>query len=177
MCQLAYIGLGSNLASPEQQVEFALAELDAIEQTRLLTWSSLYRTAPIDVPGEQPDYINAVALLRTKLAPEALLAALRAIELRHGERAESRNAPRALDLDLLMVDEIQRTTHDLVLPHPRLHQRAFVLVPLREIAPEIEVPGQGSAKRLLAAIANDPRQRVIRVRPARPTALPCARIV
>jgi 2-amino-4-hydroxy-6-hydroxymethyldihydropteridine diphosphokinase len=166
--ELAYVALGSNLHQPERQVEWALTELDQIAHTRLLAWSSLYRTAPVDVPFPQPDYINAVALLRTELTADALLAAMQAIEARHGARDDYRNAPRALDLDLLLLGGVVRGGDALTLPHPRLHRRAFVLAPLVEISPELVIPGLGPARDLLQALANDPGQRVARYRPARP---------
>jgi 2-amino-4-hydroxy-6-hydroxymethyldihydropteridine diphosphokinase len=166
----AYIGLGGNLEQPERAIERALAELTAIAKTQLAACSSLYRTAPLEVPDAQPDYVNAVALLHTELAPHALLRALQAIEARHGTRAAYRNAPRVLDLDLLLYDALTIDTPRLTLPHPRAHERAFVLAPLIEIAPHIAIPGYGHAQALLASIAAAPEQRIERLRPARPTA-------
>jgi 2-amino-4-hydroxy-6-hydroxymethyldihydropteridine diphosphokinase len=168
MTRFACIGLGSNLNQPDAQIETALGELDAIPGARLSAWSSLYRTAPLDVPSPQPDYVNAVALVRTELSPLALLAALQAIEARRGTRAAYRNAPRALDLDLLLMDRCELASATLTLPHPRMHERAFVLIPLIEIAPEATIPGHGSARALLQALAHDPRQRVLRLRAAHP---------
>ena len=168
---LAYVGLGGNLAQPELAIESALTELAAIENTRLAAYSSLYRSAPLDVPDAQADYINAVALLHTDLAPHALLDALQAIEARHGTRAAYRNAPRMLDLDLLLYDALVIDSRRLTLPHPRAHERAFVLAPLLEIAPQLAIPGRGAAQALLAAIAAAPEQRIERLRAARPAAV------
>jgi 2-amino-4-hydroxy-6-hydroxymethyldihydropteridine diphosphokinase len=168
---LAYIGLGGNLAQPERAIESALTELAAIENTRLAAYSSLYRSAPLDVPDAQPDYINAVALLHTGLSPQALLSALQTIEARHGARAAYRNAPRLLDLDLLLYDALVIDSRLLALPHPRAHERAFVLAPLIEIAPQIAIPGRGAARALLAAIAAAPEQRIERLRAAHPAAV------
>ena len=166
--ELAYVALGSNLHNPEHQIETALSELDAIAHTELIAWSSLYRTAPLDVPMPQPDFINAAAALRTELTADALLAALQVIEARHGERAAFRNAPRTLDLDLLLLDNIVRSGDALTLPHPRMHQRAFVLAPLLEIAPGLVIPGRGPVRELLQSLDHDPLQRIVRLRPAQP---------
>ncbi|MFO1351235.1 MAG: 2-amino-4-hydroxy-6-hydroxymethyldihydropteridine diphosphokinase [Gammaproteobacteria bacterium] len=145
----AYIGIGSNLDQPLRNVRAALAELDAIPQTRLVKRSPLYRSEPVGPPG-QPDYINAVAALDTELAPLALLEALQTIEQRHGRVRTLRWGPRTLDLDVLLYDDLHQTDPRLILPHPRLHERAFVLYPLSDIAPaNLEVPGRGSLMTLL----------------------------
>lgn len=152
MAATAFVGLGSNLADPLMQVRQALAELDAIRDTRVTARSSFFRTAPVGDP-DQPDFINAVARLETTLPPRALLEALLDIESRHGRRRSVRNAPRTLDLDLLLYgDEVLQDEDRLTLPHPRLQQRAFVLAPLAEIAPETTVPGRGLVKDLLARV-------------------------
>lgn len=140
--ELAYIGLGANLGDTRQALEQALAELAALPDSRLVAISGAYRSAPVDAGG--PDFLNAVASLETGLAPEALLDALLAIELAHGRERPYRHAPRTLDLDLLLHGQQQIASPRLSLPHPRLHQRAFVLLPLLELAPELVVPGLGT---------------------------------
>jgi len=147
----AFIGLGSNLADPLVQVRQALVELDSIPGTRVTARSSFYRTSPVGLL-EQPDFINVVASVRTTLKPQALLAALLAIENRHGRRRSMRNAPRTLDLDLLLYGEQILGQDGLTLPHPRLQERAFVLAPFAEIAPDAMVPGQGRVQDLLARV-------------------------
>jgi len=144
----AYVALGANLDNPLAQVAAALSELAALPQTRLVKRSSLYRCTPVGY-RQQPDFINAVAQIETVLAPRALLDALLAIEHNHGRVRDFRNAPRTLDLDLLLYGDLQYHEHGLTLPHPRLHQRAFVLVPLTEIAPAVAIPGHGTATDLL----------------------------
>lgn len=148
---LAFIGLGSNLADPRIQVRQALTELESIPGTWVTARSSLYRTSPVGYL-EQADFINAVASVQTTLEPQALLAALLAIENRHGRRRTMRNAPRTLDLDLLLYGEEIVDQDGLTLPHPRLHERAFVLAPFVEIAPEVAVPGRGRVRDLLARL-------------------------
>ena len=145
----AYVGLGSNLADPAAQLAAAFTALAALPDTRLVLRSSLYRTAPIGVSARQPDYVNAIAVLETSLAPRQLLAALQAIERRHRRRRSMPNAPRSLDLDLLLYGGHHRTGRRLLLPHPRLHVRAFVLKPLLELAPGIAIPGRGRARKFL----------------------------
>lgn len=144
----AYIALGSNLGDatgdddPIQQVRRALRELCNLPQTQLVRHSSLYQSLPAG-HADQPDYINAVAEIKTDESPSALLQALLQLEIRFGRRRLFRNAPRTLDLDLLLYGT--QTLHEpgLTLPHPRMHTRPFVLVPLLEIAPQIEIPGHG----------------------------------
>jgi 2-amino-4-hydroxy-6-hydroxymethyldihydropteridine diphosphokinase len=160
MAKLAYVGLGSNLAEPLAQVRVAFAELGRIPATRRMRTSSLYISAPVGCAEAQPDYVNAVAALRTRLSPMRLLAALQAIERRHRRRRGLRNAARTLDLDLLLYGEARRNRRGLSLPHPRLLQRAFVLRPLLEIAPSARIPGRGAARRYLSACG---RQRIARV--------------
>jgi len=147
----AFVALGANLDDPTAQVTAAFGELAALPQTRLIKRSSLYRSAPVGY-REQPDFINAVAQIETALAPRALLAALLAIEHSHGRVREFRNAPRTLDLDLLLYGGLQYHESGLTLPHPRLHERAFVLVPLAEIAPAVRIPGHGTAADLLRTV-------------------------
>ncbi len=158
---LAYIGIGSNLERPQVHVKRAMDELGELPQSTVAARSSLYRSAPIGY-ASQPDFINAVAALDTALAPRRLLQELERIEARHGRNRSFQNAPRTLDLDLLLFagEEIQED--DLVVPHPRMHERAFVLKPLIEIAPDAQIPGRGSAARLLEACKD---QRVERLPP------------
>jgi len=159
----AYVGLGSNLEDPRAQIERAFAALARLPHSRLIARSSLYRSAPVGFPA-QPDFINAAAALATTLAPRALLAALLELERRQGRvRAGPRFGPRTLDLDLLLYDRLVLATGGLTLPHPRLHERAFVLYPLAEIAPGLEVPGRGPVERLLAGCRG---QTVERLAPA-----------
>ena len=148
----AYIGVGSNLEHPRAQVERALGELAELPRSRLLARSSLYRSAPLGYEA-QPEFINAVARLDTELAAAELLARLQAIEAEHGRRRSFANAPRSLDLDLLLFGEQRISGPELTVPHPRMHERAFVLVPLIEIAPDAQIPGRGSAAALAAALA------------------------
>ncbi len=144
----AYIGLGSNLADPEAQITRAFAELDGLPASRCLARSPLYRSAPIG-PQDQPDFINAVAALDTDLSPADLLTGLQALEQRHRRVRRRHWGPRTLDLDLLLYGSEIRSSTRLTLPHPRLHQRAFVLFPLYTIAPQLHVPGLGSLQHLV----------------------------
>lgn len=156
---LAYIALGANLADPSVQIRGALQALDGLAGCRLLRASSLYRTAPVGVSG-QADYINAVACLETSLLPRALLAALLDLELRFGRRRDFHQAPRTLDLDLLLFDQQALDDPQLTLPHPRMHLRAFVLVPLLEIAPDCVIPGRGPAATWLPACLDQRIERI-----------------
>ena len=130
----AYIALGANLGDAQGTVRAAMDEVARLPQTQLVAASSLYRTAPVDSSG--PDYINAVMAVDTGLTAAELLQAMQQIELQAGRERPYRNAPRTLDLDLLMYGELVQEDAALTLPHPRMFQRAFVLVPLHEIAPE-----------------------------------------
>lgn len=138
---LAYVGVGANLDQPRRQVEQAITALHELPDTRVDARSSLYASAPVDAPG--PEYVNAVVAMRTTLAAAPLLQALHAIEARSGRVRTTVNAPRPLDLDLLLYGDLRSDDPALRLPHPRLHLRAFVLVPLLEIAPGLEVEGLG----------------------------------
>jgi len=149
---VAYIGIGANLGQARASVEQAITRLATLAGCDLLQSSSLYATAPIDADGD--DYVNAVAAVVTDLTPHALLHALQAIEQQHGRQRPYRNAPRTLDLDLLLYGQQALDSAQLTLPHPRMTQRAFVLVPLLEIAPGIEIPGQGAARTWLAGVAD-----------------------
>jgi 2-amino-4-hydroxy-6-hydroxymethyldihydropteridine diphosphokinase len=131
----------------------AFAALANLPESRVARCSSLYRTAPVGILS-QPDFVNAVALLETTLPPEALLDALLDIEARFGRVRRERNGPRTLDLDLLLYDNIELDLPRLTLPHPRLHLRAFVLLPLAEIAPDLAIPRRGSLAAWLPAVAN-----------------------
>lgn len=167
---VATIGLGANLDDPATHVEHAIAELDRLPATRLLARSRLYVSAPVDCT-DQPDFVNAVAQVETTLAPRALLAALLDIEHRHGRERSFRNAPRTLDLDLLLYGDACFHEPGLELPHPRMHMRAFVLQPLLEIAAHIVIPGRGRAADWLAACAD---QIVTPLPLPAPTASACA---
>jgi 2-amino-4-hydroxy-6-hydroxymethyldihydropteridine diphosphokinase len=147
----AYIALGSNLEDPAVQVSAAFAALAALPDSNLIARSSLYRTAPVGF-ADQPDFINAVGALDTALAPRALLDALLSIELAHGRARKFANAPRTLDLDVLLYGDAQIDQPGLTVPHPRMHERAFVLVPLAEIAPDCVIPGRGAVAGLLRAM-------------------------
>ncbi|MCA9018222.1 MAG: 2-amino-4-hydroxy-6-hydroxymethyldihydropteridine diphosphokinase, partial [Planctomycetaceae bacterium] len=136
----AYIGLGSNLDDPMQQVLTACDELKQLSESSLLVCSSLYRSPPMG-PTDQPDYINAVAAVETTLEPHKLLAQLQAIEHRHGRVRERRWGARTLDMDLLIYGDQILSDATLILPHPGLAERAFVLYPLQEIARSLIVPG------------------------------------
>jgi 2-amino-4-hydroxy-6-hydroxymethyldihydropteridine diphosphokinase len=151
---VAFIGVGANLDEPVEKVRNALAELDRLPATRVAQRSSLYRTAPVGYL-DQPDFINAVARIETALDPHRLLAALLEIESRYGRVRSVRNAPRTLDLDVLLYGDRVLDEQGLSIPHPRMHERAFVLVPLAEIAPEVVIPGRGRVTDLLAAVATD----------------------
>ena len=130
---LAFVAIGANLGDAQATVRQAMADLAGLPHSRVSARSSLYRSAPVDASG--PDFINAVVALDTDLAPEALLAALQQLELRAGRERPYRNAPRTLDLDLLRHGDTVMHSATLTLPHPRLEERAFVLLPLAEVAP------------------------------------------
>ena len=140
MIHRAFIALGSNLQDPAAQVNGALQKIAELPGTQLVRHSSLYRTMPVGYDN-QPDFINAAAEVSTTLEPLALLQGLLALEASHGRERPFPNAPRVLDLDLLLYDERVMQTPELTLPHPRLHERGFVLFPLAEIAPDLEIPG------------------------------------
>lgn len=149
---VAYVGLGSNLDDPERRISLALTDLGGIPDTRVRRHSRLYRSPPWGGLA-QPDFINAVAELDTVLPPRALLEQLLSIERRHGrERGAERWGPRVIDLDLLLHAGERISEPGLELPHPRMHERAFVLVPLAELAADLEIPGRGRVDRLLSAL-------------------------
>jgi len=153
--QPAYIGLGSNLSDPEAQVRGALRALASLPQTCLVLVSRLYGSRPMGPPG-QPQFVNAVAGVLTQLPAAGLLRELQAQELRAGRPAVHEHwGPRIIDLDLLIFGAAQSSSTDLVLPHPGVVARNFVLYPLAEIAPDLEVPGRGRVRQLLARVAAD----------------------
>lgn len=143
---VAWIGLGSNLNDPPGQLAAALGELEAARGMHLLAYSAFYRTHPVGGPPDQPPFCNAAAALAVTLSPAALLRRLQAIEAGHRRRRDVRWGPRTLDLDILAYDQLCLDTPPLRLPHPRAHERAFVLVPLAEIAPALVL---GSAGRVV----------------------------
>jgi 2-amino-4-hydroxy-6-hydroxymethyldihydropteridine diphosphokinase len=155
----AFVGVGANLGDAAGQVRAAIAALGALPGTRLVAASSLYRTAPVGYAA-QPDFVNAAVLLETDLAPRALLAALQSLEARHGRTRSFRDAPRTLDLDLLLYDGEVIDEPGLAVPHPRLHERAFALAPLVEIDSAAVIPGRGLARDWLARLGG---QRVERI--------------
>ena len=155
----AFIGLGANLGDARAALEVAVKELAALPDTALGACSSIWRSAPIDSSG--PDYLNAVARVETTLGPRALLAAMQRIELAHGRERPYRNAPRTLDLDLVLYGESVIDEPGLIVPHPRLHERAFVLRPLAEIAPDLRIPGRGRLAGLLADVAGQRIERLM----------------
>jgi 2-amino-4-hydroxy-6-hydroxymethyldihydropteridine diphosphokinase len=147
---IAFIGIGANLGDARANVLDAIARLASVG--KVTARSSLYRTAPIDSSGD--DYINAVAGVETSYEATEVLAQLRHIELAHGRERPYRNAPRTLDLDLLLYGDQQIALPHLSVPHPRMQQRAFVLAPLLEIAPDVNIPGLGPARDFLASVAD-----------------------
>lgn len=147
----AYVALGSNLEDPQRQLRSGLESLAALPATRLLRASSFYRSAPVGY-ADQPDFVNAVAAIETGLSPRELLDALLAVERRHGRVREFPNAPRTLDLDIVAYGDRTIDEPGLAVPHPRMHERAFVMVPLAEIAPDAAIPGRGSVRELAARV-------------------------
>lgn len=156
---IAWVGIGANLGDARANVLDAIDRLRRLPGARFLQASSLYRTAPIDSSGD--DYVNAVASLDTDLDAHALLQALFDIEQAHGRERPYRNAPRTLDLDLLLFgDQVIADAPALLVPHPRLHERAFVLAPLAELAPDLVIPGRGSVASLLPGVAGQSIERL-----------------
>jgi 2-amino-4-hydroxy-6-hydroxymethyldihydropteridine diphosphokinase len=148
----AVIGLGANLGDPAAQLRTAIAAIEHLPETRVLAVSSFYRTAPVGYLA-QPEFVNAAVAVETALAPRALLDALQAIEAAAGRERRFKDAPRTLDLDILLHGDLVADEPGLTIPHPRLHERAFALAPLVEIAPDAVVPGHGRAADLLARCA------------------------
>ncbi len=152
----AYVGLGSNLQHPEAQLQAAIAALHRLPGTSVDAVSHFYRTAPVDLV-QQPDFLNAVVRLRTALAPRPLLDALLAIEQSQGRIRSVPNGPRTLDLDLLMHADHRMDEPGLVLPHPRMLCRAFVMVPLGDVAPDLILPGGVTVRNLATRLAGEQR--------------------
>lgn len=141
--QLVYIGIGSNLDDPLAQVKNAIKQLGNLRQSELVNRSSLYASKPMG-PEDQPDYINAIVSIKSRLSPLALLDELQHIETEHGRvRTGQRWGPRTLDLDILLIGDKTINSERLIVPHPGLHERAFVLYPLQEINSELMIPGKG----------------------------------
>ena len=155
----AYIAFGANLGEPAAALELACERIAALPGTRVAARSSLYRSAPVGVAG-QPDYLNAVIAADTTLPAAELLSALLAIEHAAGRTRDYHQAPRTLDLDLLLYGDAEINLPQLEVPHPRMHQRAFVLLPLAEIAPQATIPGHGAVADLLPGVAG---QRIARL--------------
>jgi 2-amino-4-hydroxy-6-hydroxymethyldihydropteridine diphosphokinase len=157
-----FVALGSNLSgnleSPASQVIQGFQSINGLPKTKLIKTSSLYQSVPFGYDAvqssAQPDFINAVAEISTQLAPEKLLEALLKIELEAGRERPFANAPRVLDLDLLLYDDLILHTKNLTLPHPRMHERGFVLLPLAEIAPDLVIPNGGNVVKLALAHQN-----------------------
>ncbi len=157
---LATIGIGANLGNACAQVQAALLRLNHLPQTRLVKQSSLFRSAPIDADGD--DYINAVAQLETGLHPQQLLLELQALEAEFGRERNYINAPRTLDLDILLFGKEKIATATLKVPHPRMTERAFVLIPLLQIDALITIPGHGQAHQFAPKVAE---QRIAKITP------------
>ena len=154
------IALGANLGDPVATVKAAILALRQLPHTRFVAASSLYRTAPVGL-RHQPDFINAVVALDAVSPAPTLLDDLFDIEARFGRSRSVKNAPRTLDLDLLLYGNDVRDDLQLTLPHPRLHERAFVLAPLAEIAPHLEIPGRGRVADLLLQCAGQRIERLL----------------
>jgi 2-amino-4-hydroxy-6-hydroxymethyldihydropteridine diphosphokinase len=155
----AFIGLGSNIDDPISHIQHAFQEIDEIADTSLVAISSLFETAPIGY-DHQPAFINAVAKVETLLSPQALMKKLLDIELQHHRKRLEKNGPRTLDLDILLFNEWRIEEPMITVPHPRAHARAFVLIPLLEIAPDLYIPGIGYARDLLPQVVNQKIRRL-----------------
>ena len=158
MTSTAYVGVGANLGDAQQTVRAAIEAMTILAHTRVAARSSLFISAPIDAGGN--DFVNAVAQLETDLTAQSLLDNLQRIELAFGRERPFRNAPRTLDLDLLIYDQLQMSSDTLQLPHPRMSDRAFVLLPLLELAPDIHIPGKGAARDYLPAVSGQTIERL-----------------
>lgn len=148
---LAYLGLGANLGDAPATLRSAIAALSQLPDTKIEAQSAFYVSAPVDASG--PDFVNAVVAVSTEFEACALLKACQDIEDRFGRARPYRNAPRTLDIDLLLYGNMQFEAPALTLPHPRMHERAFVLAPLHEIAPGLSIPGHGLVSDCLAGLA------------------------
>ena len=155
----AVVALGSNLEDPRAQVRRAFGELDALPATRVLARSSLWSTAPVGY-ADQPAFVNACALVETTLRPRQLLDGLLAIERAHGRVRDIPNGPRTLDLDIVLYGESPHHEEGLTLPHPRAHERAFVLAPLLEVWPDAIIPGRGAASQYRERVAGQAIERL-----------------
>jgi len=151
---LVYIGLGANLDQPQQQVEQALIELARLPSSKLVTQSSLYHSKPVG-PQDQPDYVNAVALIETELSPLDLLDKLQQLEQEHGRIRKRHWGERTLDLDIILIDNLEIKSERLIVPHPFAQQRSFVIYPLFEISPTLSFPNGKSLEQLLTELDND----------------------
>jgi len=151
---LAYIGLGSNLADPVEQVRTAISNLQLLPDSQLLAWSSLYASPPMG-PQDQPDYINAVAVIETALTAHQLLDALQSIEQQQGRIRKRHWGERTIDLDVLLYDKNEINDDRLQIPHPGIALRAFVLYPLAEIAPDLKIPNVGEIHKLVQHCPRD----------------------
>ena len=169
----AFVSFGANLGRPFDTLVYVLEALEDLPQTRVFACSSYYRSAPLGVTSEQPDYINAAIALDTGLPPRMLLDALLEIEAAGGRTRKAILAPRPIDLDLLLYGETVEHSQALTLPHPRLHLRAFVLLPLAEIAPGLVIPGLGPLLPLLETVRN---QRIVRIRDIPPPDITALRL-
>ena len=158
---LVYLGLGSNLAHPRRQLARALRSVARLPGTRIVAASPNYASAPVGTDDPQPDYVNSVVSSRTTLRPRALLGALQRIERAQGRRRSRRNAARTLDIDVLLFGRRRIRVPGLTVPHPRMHERAFVLRPLTDVDADAAIPGHGLARRHLAAVRG---QRIARTR-------------
>jgi 2-amino-4-hydroxy-6-hydroxymethyldihydropteridine diphosphokinase len=148
-----YIALGSNLDDPSEQIYKAINSIDAIDDLSVTHISSLYKTKPIG-KIDQPDFINAAIEVEGDISPEKLHASLQDIETKAGRIRKELNEPRTLDLDILLIDDLIMKTKKLTVPHPRMHQRQFVIVPLFEINPKLNIPGIGSINKILKLLPN-----------------------
>ncbi len=153
----ACVGLGANLGEPRAVLASAYAQLQQLPGTRHHRCSPWFISAPVDSSG--PDYLNAVACFDTTLSPQALLEALQGIERSHGRERPYRNAPRTLDLDLLLYGDQQIESAALTVPHPRMHERAFVLLPLATLWPDAVIPGRGPVSKLMESVAGQSARR------------------
>lgn len=156
---VVYVGLGANLGDTRKALAGAWAELQQLPGTSDHRCSSWFRSAPVDATG--PDYLNAVACFSTSMSPHVLLSELQRIELLYGRERGWRNAPRTLDLDLLLHGQASLISPVLTVPHPRLHERAFVLLPLAELDPKLFIPGRGPVSDLLAAVSTQVIERLL----------------
>ena len=154
-----YIALGSNLDDPREQIYKAINSIDAIDDLSVTHISSLYKTKPIG-KIDQPDFINATIEVEGDISPEKLHASLQDIETKAGRIRKELNEPRTLDLDILLIDDLIMKTKKLTVPHPRMHQRQFVVVPLFEINPKLNIPGIGPINKILKLL---PDQGVVKI--------------